>query len=140
MLFYKNSDGYVNTNKLGTLVFAINLNFTESFFKELKKKIDSSNSGQWNLPQIENLVRVRDPDPDTLQKVIDTLKVFDSDHDGKISVEELVFEMVNIGERMSEAEVREIIADSKLDGGNAIKVEEFAKIIMNRIWFWFEIV
>ena len=133
MLFDKNSDGYVNTNELGTLVRAINLNPTETELEELKKKIDSSNSGQFNLPQLENLVRVRGPDPDTLQDVIDALKVFDSDHDGKISVEEFVYAMVNMGERMTEAEVREIIADSELDGGNAIKVEEFAKMIMNRI-------
>lgn len=109
MLFDKNSDGYVFTNELGTLIRAINLNPTETELDELKKKIDPSNSGQFNLQQLENLVRIRGPDPDTLQDVIDALKVFDTDHDGKISVEEFVYAMVNMGERMTDSDVREIL-------------------------------
>ena len=64
--------------------------------------------------------------------MIDALKVFDSDHDGKISVEEFIYAMVNMGERMTEEEVKEILADSDLEG-NHLKVEEFAKMIMNRM-------
>ena len=45
MLFDKNSDGYVNTKELGTLVRAINLNPTESEIAEMMKKVDPANSG-----------------------------------------------------------------------------------------------
>ena len=109
MLFDKNSDGYVFTNELGTLIREINLNPKETELDEMKNKIDPSNSGQFNLQQLENLVRIRGPDPDTLQDVIDALKVFDTDHDGKISVEEFVYAMVNMGERMTDSDVREIL-------------------------------
>ena len=60
------------------------------------------------------------------------MKVFDSDHDGKITVDEFLYAMVNMGERMTEEEVKEILADAELEG-NSIKVEEFAKMIMNRM-------
>ena len=76
-------------------------------------------------------MRSRGKDTDSLQDVVDALKVFDTDHDGKISIDEFLFAMVNMGERMTEEEVREILADADLDGNN-IKVEEFAKMIMNR--------
>ena len=49
MLFDKNSDGYVYTQELGTLVRAINLNPTESELTDLMRKIDPTNSGQFNL-------------------------------------------------------------------------------------------
>ena len=49
MLFDKNSDGFVNTKELGTLVRAINLNPTQSEIDEMMKKVDPSNSGQFNL-------------------------------------------------------------------------------------------
>ena len=78
-------------------------------------------------------MRQRGRDPDSLQDVVDALKVFDTDHDGKISVEEFIYAMTNMGERMNEEEVKEILADSDLDDGKAIKVEEFARMIMNRI-------
>lgn len=132
MLFDKNEDAYVHTLELGTLLRAINLNPTESELAELMKKIDPTGSGQFNLQQLENLVRTRGKDPDTLQDVIDALKVFDTDHDGKVTVEEFLYAMVNMGEKMTEEEVREIIGDTELDNGH-IKIDEFAKMIMNRI-------
>ena len=64
--------------------------------------------------------------------MIDALKVYDTDHDGKVTVEEFLYAMVNMGEKMTEEEVREIIGDTELDNGH-IKIEEFAKMIMNRI-------
>ncbi len=47
-------------------------------------------------------------------------------------MEEFLFAMVNMGEKMTEEEVKEIIADSDVEN-NHIKIEEFAKMIMNRI-------
>ena len=79
-------------------------------------------------------MRTRGKDPDTLQDVTDALKVFDTDHDGKVTVEEFLYAMVNMGEKMTEEEVREIIGDTELDNGH-IKIDEFAKMIMNRIWW-----
>lgn len=64
--------------------------------------------------------------------MIDALKVFDTDHDGKISTEEFLYAMTNMGEKMTEEQVKEIIGDSELEN-NHIKIEEFAKMIMNRI-------
>lgn len=40
MLFDKNSDGFVYTAELGTLIRAINLNPTENELQELCKRID----------------------------------------------------------------------------------------------------
>ena len=105
MLFDKNSDGYVHTSELGTLVRAINLNPSEQEIQEMMKRIDPNGSGQFNLQQLEALINERGPDPDTLNDVVDALKVFDTDHDGKISVEEFKYAMVNMGEHMKESEV-----------------------------------
>ena len=45
MLFDKNQDQYVNTQELGTLLRAINLNPTESELVDLMKKVDPTSSG-----------------------------------------------------------------------------------------------
>ena len=112
MLFDKNSDGFVHTQELGTLVRAINLNPSEAEIQDMMKKVDSNNSGQFNLESLEQLIRERGKDSDTLEDVVNALRVFDADKDGKISVEEFTYAMVNMGERMNEQEIQEIIADS----------------------------
>lgn len=53
MLFDKNSDGFVHTKELGTLIRAINLNPTESEIIEMEKKVDPTSSGQFNLASLE---------------------------------------------------------------------------------------
>ena len=114
MLFDKNSDGFVHTSELGTVVRAINLNPTESEISEMMRKVDPTSSGQFNLQSLENLVRERGRDSDTLKDVVDAMKVFDSDNDGKISVEDFKYVMMHMGERMQENEIMEIISDSEL--------------------------
>ena len=133
MLFDKNSDGFVHTQELGTLVRAINLNPSEAEIIEMMKKVDANNSGQFDLTSLENLIRDRGNDPDTLDDVVTALKVFDADKDGKISVEEFTYAMVNMGERMTEQEIQEIVADCQLVNNNQIALEDFARMIMNRI-------
>ena len=133
MLFDKNSDGFVHTKELGTVVRAINLNPTESEINEMERKVDRDSTGQFNLQSLENLIRERGKDTDTLDDIINAIKVFDQDNDGKIPVEEFKSVMMKMGERMSEAEIMEIISDSELIYNYYIQVVDFAKMIMNRV-------
>jgi Ca2+-binding EF-hand superfamily protein len=59
--------------------------------------------------------------------------VFDSDHDGKISVKDFKQAMMTMGERMGDAEIDEIVGDSELISNEYILIDDFAKMIMNRI-------
>lgn len=84
---------------------AINLNPTNAEVEEMKRKIDPFNSGQFKLSQIEDLIRQRGKDQDSLQDVIEALKVFDNDRDGKIPIADFKKAMLNMGEKMSEEEL-----------------------------------
>ena len=108
-LFDKNSDGLVHTQELGTILRALNLNPTEQEILDLMKKIDQANAGQFSLQQLEQLVKERGPDQDSLQDLIDALRVFDSDHDGKVTVDEFKYAMTTMGEKMQEHEIEEIV-------------------------------
>ena len=134
MLFDKNSDGFVHTHELGTLVRAINLNPSNNEVQDMIKKIDPNGTGQFNLKQLEQLIRERPKDTETLNDVKEALNVFDTDHDGLITVDEFKFAMTNMGEQMDENEVREILEDTNLvNEGKYIQIEDFARMIMNRI-------
>ena len=65
--------------------------------------------------------------------MIDALKVFDSDHDGKIKIHDFKHAMMTMGERMGESEIDEIVNDSELVNTDFITIDDFAKMIMNRI-------
>ena len=132
-LFDKSNRGQVATNELGTLVRALNLNPTEDEITSMKEQVDAKNQGFFSLGALEKAVQERGKDKETLQDLVDALKVFDSDHDGKITIRDFKHAMQTMGERMEETEIDEIVGDSELVNEDFIQIEEFAKMIMNRI-------
>ena len=121
------------TSELGTLVRALNLNPTETEITDMQSKVDPKGQGSFTLDVLEKVVQDRGKDKETLQDLVDALKVFDSDHDGKITVRDFKHAMMTMGERMGETEIDEIVGDSELVNNDYIAIEDFAKMIMNRI-------
>ena len=112
---------------------ALNLNPTELEITEMQQRVDPKNQSWFTLDTLKKVVQERGKDKETLQDLIDALRVFDSDHDGKITVRDFKHAMQTMGERMGEQEIDEIIGDSELVANEYIQIEEFAKMIMNRI-------
>merc|ERR1712079_938818 len=61
--------------------------------------------------------------------VAHAFKVFDRDGDGLISEEELRLTMTNLGEALTEAEVRHMIAEADMDGDGKINFAEFSRLM-----------
>ncbi len=135
-LFDKNSTGRVSVSELGTILRALNLNPTEAEVLEMIKRLDPTGMGSFGLKQLEDLVREKEKEvnPNAFKELVDALKVFDSDKDGLLSAEEFKHAMMNMGEKMQEYEIEEIINDSELVQNRQIKIETFAQLIMNRVW------
>ena len=47
-LFDKNSDGYVNTNELGTILRALNMNPTQAEVKQKEAEVDPNDTGSFD--------------------------------------------------------------------------------------------
>ena len=112
---------------------ALNLNPTETEIQEMQEKVDPKKTGQFTCEAIDKAVRERGKDKENLQDLIDALKVFDSDHDGKLTVKDFKHAMMTMGERMGEREIDEIVGDSDLVNNELIVIDKFAEMIMNRI-------
>ena len=69
---------------------------------------------------------------DTLDDLVEALRVLDQDQDSKLSVKELIYSLKNGGEAMEEDEIQEILNDTDLVADGMISIEEFAKTIYNR--------
>jgi len=76
------------------------LNPTETEIIEMMNKVDPGKKGEFSIEALEALIRERGKDPDSLDDLKEALKVFDTDHDGKITVEEFKYAMMTMGEKM----------------------------------------
>ena len=67
-------------------------------------------------------------DTDSEEDIREAFKVFDKDGNGYISAAELRHVMTNLGEKMNDDEVDEMIREADVDGDGQINYEEFVKV------------
>ena len=77
-------------------------------------------------------------DTDTEEELIEAFKVFDRDGNGLISAAELRHVMTNLGEKLTDEEVDEMIREADVDGDGHINYEEFVRMMMAK-WINFNI-
>ena len=68
------------------------------------------------------------------EDVVHAFRVFDRDGDGLISAEELKLTMNNLGEPLTDYEVRSMIEAADLDGDGRINFDEFARLMQQGVF------
>ena len=66
-LFDKNSDGYVNTNELGNILRALNMNPTQAEVKEMERDVDPNDTGSFDQMNLISLIARRPKAVETLE-------------------------------------------------------------------------
>jgi calmodulin len=69
-------------------------------------------------------------DTDSEEELKEAFKVFDKDQNGFISAAELRHVMTNLGEKLTDEEVEEMIREADLDGNGEVDYDEFVKMMM----------
>merc|ERR1719355_49743 len=72
-------------------------------------------------------------DTDTEEELIEAFKVFDRDGNGFISAAELRHVMTNLGEKLTDEDVDEMIREADVDGDGQVSYEEFVKMAMRKM-------
>lgn len=64
------------------------------------------------------------------EELKEAFKVFDKDQNGYISASELRNVMMNLGEKLTDEEVDQMIREADLDGDGQVNYEEFVRMMM----------
>merc|ERR1711904_601583 len=99
-------------------------------FKEAFSLFDKDGAGTIAFPEFLSLMARKMKDTDTEEELIEAFKVFDRDGNGFISAAELRHVMKNLGEKLTDEEVDEMIREADVDGDGQINYEEFVKMMM----------
>merc|ERR1712046_54842 len=122
-LFDKDGDGTITTKELGTVMRSLGQNPTEAELQDMINEVDADASGTIDFPEFLNLMA---------KEIKEAFKVFDKDGNGFISAAELRHVMTNLGEKLTDEEVDEMIREADVDGDGQINYEEFVKIMMSK--------
>merc|ERR1712228_730203 len=107
-------------------------NPTEAELQDMINEVDADGTGVIDFPEFLSLMARKMKDTDTEEELIESFKVFDRDGTGFIFGAEIRHVMVNLGEKLTDEEVDEMIREADVHGDGKINYEEFIKMMMAR--------
>merc|ERR1712226_1649607 len=111
-LFDKDGDGTITTRELGTVMRSLGQNPTAAELQDMINEVDADGSGTIDFPEFLSLQARKMKDTDCEEELIEAFKVFDRDGTGFISAAELRHVMTNLGEKLTDEEVDEMILEA----------------------------
>ena len=99
---------------------------------EIKKIItdfDKTETGKITFDQFLNIMHVKISEKDAREEILKAFRFFDDDQTGKISFKNLQRVAIELGENLSEEELREMIQEADQDSDGEINQEEFLRIM-----------
>ncbi|CAK9154281.1 unnamed protein product [Ilex paraguariensis] len=142
-LFDKDGDGCITSKELGTVMRSLGQNPTEAELQDMINEVDADQNGTIDFSEFLNLMARKMKgtdsddeleealkDTDSEEELKEAFKVFDKDQNGFISAAELRHVMTNLGEKLTDEEVDEMIREADLDGDGQVNYEEFVRMML----------
>merc|ERR1712188_340717 len=131
-LFDKDGDGTITTKELGTVMRSLGQNPTEAELHDMINEVDADGSGTIDFAEFLSLMSKKMKDADSEEELMEAFKVFDKDGNGFISSVELRHVMTNLGEKLTDDEVDEMIREADVDGDGQVNYDEFVKMMLQK--------
>ena len=90
---------------------------------ETKSHVIFTGNGTIDFPEFLTMMARKMKDTDSEEEIKEAFRVFDKDGNGYISAAELRHVMTNLGEKLTDEEVDEMIKEADIDGDGQVNYE-----------------
>ncbi|XP_074062985.1 calmodulin-alpha-like [Macrotis lagotis] len=128
-LFDKDGDGTITTKELGNIMRSLGRNPTEAELQDMINEVDADGNGTTDFPEFLTMMARKMKDIDSEEEIREAFRVFDKGGNCYISAAELHHVMTNLGEKLTDEEVDEMIREADIDGDGQVNYEEFVQMM-----------
>ncbi|XP_053787484.1 calcium-binding protein 4 isoform X1 [Vidua chalybeata] len=132
-LFDTDKDRAINYHQLKVAMRALGFDVKKADVLKILKDYDRESTGKITFEDFNEVVTDWILDRDPLEEILKAFKLFDDDDSGKISLRNLRRVARELGENMSDEELRGMIEEFDKDGDGEINQEEFIAIMTGDI-------
>ena len=131
-LFDKDGDGTITTKELGTVMRSLDQSPTEAELQVMINEVDADDNGTIDFPEFLTMMARKMKDADSEEEIREAFTAFEKDANGFISVAQLRHLMTNVGEKLTDAEVDEMVRELDVDGDGKVNYEEFVTMMTSK--------
>ncbi|CAN1285494.1 Calmodulin-2/4 (Fragment) [Linum perenne] len=123
--------GKITVEELGRAIKSLGLRPSEGELQEMIKEVDWDGNGCIEFDEFVSLMasKLKQRQADHLE-LREAFRVFDKDQDGFISPSELRDGMLNVGERITDEELGQMVKEADIDGDGLISYDEFVQMML----------
>ncbi|XP_024867035.1 calmodulin-alpha isoform X1 [Temnothorax americanus] len=132
MLFDKDEDGTITMAELGVVMRSLGQRPSETELRDMVNEVDQDGNGTIEFNEFLQMMSKKMKNADGEDELREAFRVFDKNNDGLISSKELRHVMTNLGEKLSEEEVDDMIKEADLDGDGMVNYEDFVSILLSK--------
>lgn len=129
-IFDKDEDGKINAKELGFVMRAMGHNLCETELRDIIKDVDADEDGAINISEFLMITPRYIKETNAEEELRQAFAVFDNEQKGFLDVEDLRRYMTNMGDKLSDEEVEEMLRHAPVDKDGRLYYHEFIKLML----------
>jgi calmodulin len=128
-IFDRDGDGTIDNDELGTVMRSLGYQPSEEEIEDMMREADKDGNGTIDFAEFIEFMPRQDKDDNAEDEMLEAFQVFDVDGNGSITADELRQIFLNLGEKLTDEEITDMIKEADIDGDGEINYEEFVKMM-----------
>ncbi|OHS94814.1 Caltractin [Tritrichomonas foetus] len=127
--FDTDGSGSIDAKELKVAMRALGFELTREEIREMIKKVAGGNVPAIDFNQFMEMMGEKILQRNPLQEIKKAFSLFDKDHNGKISLKDLKTATIELGENLTDDELREMIKEADRDFDGEVSEAEFIEVM-----------
>lgn len=131
-LFDSESKGALDARELKAAVRAMGFDVKKELVRKMMLEVGKETNQLVNLTDFTEMLRPRMHEKGSREELMKIFQLFDDNRSGKITLRDLKRVATEIGESITEDELKEMLGEADRDGDGALNFDEFYRVMRYR--------